>query len=313
MHIQSLFLLKEAMEETNKEKVLILGITGMLGHQLFNRLSANGKFSVFGSARSIRGIEPCFDPDHRNRIFQNVDAVSPESFRKLFADIRPDVVINCIGIIKQLPAANDPLTAIGINSLFPHQVAHLCKEYKCRLIHVSTDCVFSGKKGNYSEHDPSDAEDLYGRTKYLGEVSYPHSITLRTSIIGHELKGKYGLIEWFLAQDKKIRGYRRAIFSGFPTIELARIISDVVIPDDTLNGLYHVSSEPISKFDLLTIVAGTYRKNIEIEPYDGVCENRSLDSSAFRNKTGYEPPSWEKLIDNMYRDYINCRCYRSDD
>jgi dTDP-4-dehydrorhamnose reductase len=185
----------------------------------------------------------------------------------------------------------------------------LCRTAGARLIHISTDCVFDGKKGGYTEEEDSNATDLYGRTKFLGEVAYPHCITLRTSIIGHELKGDRGLIEWFLAQEEPIRGFKKAIFSGFPTIEIARIINDYIIPNDDLQGVYHVSSEPISKYELLRLVAQRYEKQIDIEPDDTVTIDRSLDSSRFRQATGYHPPSWPELVDNMYRNFIDSPYY----
>jgi dTDP-4-dehydrorhamnose reductase len=163
--------------------------------------------------------------------------------------------------------------------------------------------VFSGKQGNYTEDDPPDATDLYGQTKFLGEVKGPNCVTLRTSIIGHELSGRYGLIDWFLAQKDKVRGYTQAIYTGFPTIEMARIISDYVIPNGELSGLYHVSSAPISKHDLLSLVAKRYNKKITIEPYDDFICDRSLDSGRFRNATGYAPPPWEKLVEAMHVDF----------
>ncbi len=292
----------------NKIKVLIFGITGMLGHTLFSELTKNSDFEVYGTVRNNNDIDKWFN-NKKDNVIPDILAHDILLIQECINQIKPRIIINCIGIIKQLPTVNKPQIAISINALLPHQLAQLCGENGCRLIHISTDCVFNGQKGNYTEDDISDAVDFYGRTKFLGEVIYPHCVTLRTSIIGHELKGKYGLVEWFMAQNQKIRGYKKAIFSGFPTIELARIINDYVIPDDKLNGLYHVSSEPISKFDLLNIIAKKYKKNIEIEPYDGVCENRSLDSSMFRTATGYNPPSWEKLVDNMHQHYINCTCY----
>jgi dTDP-4-dehydrorhamnose reductase len=161
----------------------------------------------------------------------------------------------------------------------------------------------------YTENDQSNATDLYGRTKFLGEVSYPHCVTLRTSIIGHELKRKYGLIEWFLAQTQKVRGFRKSIYSGFPTIELARIIHDYVLPNPELSGIYHVSSEPISKYDLLRLVAERYGKETEIAPDDDFVQDRSLDSTFFREKTGYQPPSWDKLIEMMYNDFLANRSF----
>ena len=177
----------------------------------------------------------------------------------------------------------------------------ICRSAGARMIHISTDCVFDGKKGNYTENDSSTADDLYGRSKFLGEVAYPpHCLTLRTSIIGHELKGKLGLVEWFLAQEGKVRGFTHAIYSGFPTIEFARIITDYILPRPELTGVYHVSSDPVSKYDLLNLVAKKYGKKIEIEPYDDFRQDRSLDSSLFRRLTGYMPPSWPELVDQMH-------------
>lgn len=282
----------------------------MLGHTLFLELSRKKEFDIWGTVRSSEGIGKWFGPELISKIIIGVEADDFVSLRKTILDHSPDLLINCIGIIKQIPLANDSIASISINALFPHQLARLCRESGSRLIHVSTDCVFNGQKGNYSEKDASDATDLYGKTKFLGEVVYPHCVTLRTSIIGHELKGKYGLIEWFLSQKGRIRGYTNAIFSGFPTVELSRIIGDFIIPDESLSGLYQVSSEPISKFDLLGLVSKRYGKEIEIEPYDEVRENRSLDSSLFRERTGYHPPPWEKLIDDMYRRYSASASYQ---
>jgi dTDP-4-dehydrorhamnose reductase len=169
--------------------------------------------------------------------------------------------------------------------------------------------VFDGKKGNYTEQDTSNAADLYGKTKYLGEVHYPHCVTLRTSIIGHELKGKYGLVEWFLAQEGRVRGFTNAIYSGFPTVEMARIMGEYVIPSESLSGLYHVSSEPISKYDLLKLVSEKYGKEIEIEPYDEFRQDRSLESAHFRNVSGYVPPSWSELVDRMHMNYMESPYY----
>ena len=167
------------------------------------------------------------------------------------------------------------------------------------MIHISTDCVFSGKKGRYTEDDPSDAEDLYGRTKYLGEVTYPHCITLRTSIIGMELKNRLGLIEWFLAQQGTINGFRNAIYSGFTTDEISRIIAKIIIPNPDLHGLYQVSSEPISKYNLLMLAKGCFKKEIDIQPDEEFHSDRSLDSTRFRKATGYKPPSWQEMINEM--------------
>lgn len=289
-----------------KKKVLILGGTGMLGHMLFTQLSLQKNLDVYATARTSSGLSLWFSSDLVKKIRADVDVDNFDTVIRAFASIQPDIVINCIGLIKQLPMASDPLSAITINSLLPHRISMICRCAGARMIHISTDCVFDGKKGDYTEHDSSNADDLYGRSKFLGEVAYlPHCLTLRTSIIGHELKGKLGLIEWFLAQEGKVRGFTHAIYSGFPTIELARIITDYILPNPELTGIYHVSSDPVSKYDLLKLVAKKYGKKIEIEPFDDFRQDRSLDSSLFRRLTGYMPPSWPELVDKMYQDFIS--------
>ena len=288
-----------------QKKVLILGGTGMLGHVLFMQLFLQKNLDVYATARTSSGLSLWFRPDLVENIRVGVDADNFDTVIRAFASIQPDIVINCIGLIKQLPIASDPLSAIIINSLLPHRISIICRSVGARMIHISTDCVFDGKKGNYTENDSSNADDLYGRSKFLGEVAYsPHCFTLRTSIIGHELKGKLGLIEWFLAQKGEINGFTHAIYSGFPTVELAKIITDYILPNKDLNGVYHVSSDPISKYDLLKLVAERYGRKIEIIPYDEFQQDRSLDSSVFRRITGYTPPSWSELIDKMYQHYI---------
>jgi dTDP-4-dehydrorhamnose reductase len=286
------------------KKVLIIGATGMLGHTLFTRLSERDNLEVYATARSLEGFSQWFAPELLEKIRANVDVYNFDSVLKVLAKVKPDMVINCIGIIKHLPVAQDPIISIAINALFPHKLALSCKVAGAQLIHFSTDCVFAGDKGNYTESDRSDATDLYGRTKFLGEVYYPHCVTLRTSVIGHELNGKYSLIEWFLAQNVKVRGFTRAIYSGFPTVEMARIIADYVIPNTDLTGLYHVSSAPISKHDLLRLVAERYGKRIEIQRYDDFYCDRSLDSGRFRRATGYTPPPWPELVEKMYKEGV---------
>jgi dTDP-4-dehydrorhamnose reductase len=242
---------------------------------------------------------------------RGVDADNFDTVVRALASIQPDIVINCIGLIKQLPWASDPLTAITVNSLLPHRISLICRTAGARMIHMSTDCVFAGRKGLYTETHPATATDLYGRTKSLGEVDYPHCMTIRTSSIGHELKGYHGLVEWFLQQDNSINGYKNAIFSGLPTIELARIFSKYILPNDGLQGIYHISSNPISKYDLLKLIADKYEKKIAIEPYADFHINRSLDSSVFQSKTGYSPPSWVSLVEKMHQHFIDGLPYKN--
>ena len=281
-------------------RILVLGGSGMLGHRLWVTLQETCETWV-----TVRGGSIPF-PDRpqfpKDRICANVDALIFDEVVRSLSLVRPDLVINCIGLIKQVPLANDPLSAIRVNAMLPHQLALICQSAGIRMIHVSTDCVFSGGKGRYLEEDPSDATDLYGRTKFLGEVAYPGTVTLRTSIVGRELKSKLGLIEWFLAQEGEINGYTRAIFSGITTGELGRVIRDFVIPNPDLHGVYHVSSEPISKHDLLTLARDAYGHRVRIRRHDKVIIDRSLDSSRFRAATSYLPPSWESMMKALVED-----------
>lgn len=281
-------------------KVLILGGSGMLGHKLWQNFAK--RFDVYATLRKSPAALPAglFDPA---RMRLGVSTEDFDNVRRVFEELRPQVVVNCIGVIKQDAAGKDPVTSITVNSLFPQRLAKLSQESNARLIHVSTDCVFSGRTGNYREDDSPDAEDLYGRSKLLGEVTGQDCITIRTSMIGRELIGSHGLLEWFLSQQgRKVRGFKRAIFSGFTTQALADLIAGIITDHPRMNGLWHVGSEPISKFDLLTLVKQTYELAIEIEPdNDFVCD-RSLDSTRFRQATGIQPPAWPEMIENLRAD-----------
>ena len=280
-------------------KVLILGITGMLGSTLFKFLQQQKQLQVFGSARSYKFLKH-FSALHAQNVITDVNVEDHNSLLKLFARTKPDLVINCVGIVKQLASSNDPLQSIPINSLLPHQLALLCQSANARFIHISTDCVFSGNRGNYRESDLADAYDLYGRSKLMGEVDYENAITLRTSIIGHELSGNRSLIDWFLSQNGKIKGYSKAIYSGVPTVELSQIILNYVIPNIKLKGLYHVAADPINKFQLLSLVKDIYNKDIEIIQSDELIIDRSLNRERFSEATGYIPSSWPELIKKMH-------------
>jgi dTDP-4-dehydrorhamnose reductase len=261
-------------------------------------MGASPDISVWGSLRSPEAAK-LLPSELRAQLVTGIDVESDESLKGLFALAAPDVVINCVGVVKQLSVAADPLVAIPINSLLPHRLARLTGSMGARLIHISTDCVFLGTRGMYREDEPSDAISLYGRSKYLGEVSYSHTVTLRTSMIGHELADHHGLVEWFLSRQGRVNGFTRAIFSGLPTVELSRVIRDFVIPCQEMRGVYHVSAEPISKFDLLRLVAEVYEKKTEIVPDESLVVDRSLDSSRFRALTGYAPLSWPDMVRGM--------------
>ncbi len=281
-------------------KVMVIGVSGMLGNAVFRVLSQDAAYDVWGTLRSSALLHHFLESSHA-RLVSGVDVLDQDNLLATFARHRPDVVINCVGLIKQLADAKDPLSALPINAMLPHRLARLCQLTGARLIHVSTDCVFAGRKGRYCESDSSDAEDLYGKSKYIGELhDQPHAITLRTSIIGHELNSNHALVDWFLSQSGLVRGFGKAVFSGLPTVELARVMKDFVIPHSQLKGLYHVAADPISKLDLLRLVAAEYGKEIEIHPDDSLVIDRSLDGSRFRHATGYVAPCWPDLIRQMH-------------
>jgi dTDP-4-dehydrorhamnose reductase len=276
-------------------KILVLGASGMLGNAMIRVLSKQANLQVYGTVRSDSS-KRFFSADIAGRLLSGVDVEQHDSLMLAFIRIRPDVVINCVGLIKQLADAEVPLQAIPINSLLPHRLSRLCELIGARLVHMSTDCVFSGDKGGYRESDPSDAQDLYGRSKFLGEVAYPHAITVRTSIIGHELQSAHGLLEWFLLQQGQCKGFVRTIFSGLPTVVLAQIIRDVVIPRPDLCGVYHIAARPISKYELLKLIASVYGKSIEVVSDEQHVNDRSLNSDRFRETTGYIVPEWAELV-----------------
>lgn len=279
--------------------MLVIGANGMIGNAVLRTLSKNKYLNVFGTIRN--GKSKCFFPEKLSpKIIVDIDVEKLDLLVGVIDRVNPDVVINCAGLTKHKTDAEDPLLAIPINALMPHRLARLCSISGARLIHVSTDCVFSGKKGAYVEDDLPDAHDIYGKSKILGEVNYPNSITLRTSTIGHELESRHGLLDWFLSQGKSCAGYRRAIFSGLPTVVFAQVICDVVIPRADLSGLYHIAADPINKFDLLTLIAKEYGKKIEITPNDEFLIDRSLNAKRFHLATGYHAPSWSELIKTMH-------------
>jgi dTDP-4-dehydrorhamnose reductase len=286
-----------------KARVLVLGATGMLGSTLFRALSRDSDLVIFGSIREKSALD-YFPSELHASIISNIYLEDEAALKNMLSIIKPHVVINCIGIIKQLPSAKDNIESIAVNASFPHRLAKNCKAINARLIHFSTDCVFSGKRGLYTEEDEPDASDLYGRTKLLGEVYYENCITLRTSIIGHEINRAMSLVDWFLSQSTEAKGFTKAIFSGLPTIEIARVVKEFIIPNNELSGLYHLSVDPISKFELLKLLAQVYGKDIKVIPHDKIVIDRSLNSNRFRAATGFKPRPWPDLIKNMHEDYV---------
>lgn len=282
-------------------RILILGAGGMLGHKLYQVLGEGP--DVYGTIRG--GFESVaafgiFDPE---RIVAGLDVTDEKALDRAITDVRPDVVINAVGVIKQKPSSKDVETTLTINSIVPHRLAALSEQRGFRLVCISTDCVFKGDRGGYTEDDVPDAIDLYGQSKHWGEVTEGNCLTLRTSIIGHELSTSHSLIDWFFSnRGGKVKGFRRAIYSGFPTVTFSRLLAKILSDHPDLHGLYHVSSEPIDKHSLLEIVRLAASLDIEIEPDDDFAIDRSLNSDRFRTVTGFRPAGWEEMIREMCSD-----------
>lgn len=282
-------------------KILIIGAGGMLGHKLFQSCQRN--HDVVGTVRSPKVPMLGVGRDSPASLITGIDISNIEDVRAVVASTRCDVVVNCAGVVKQVPAGKDPIECIRVNALFPHLLAEICNQSKVRLIHVSTDCVFTGERGMYTEKDIPDSRDLYGVTKSLGEIQCEGAVTLRTSIIGRELVGSHGLVEWFLqSRARRFDGFRNAVFSGVTTTEFARIALRIIEDFSSLSGLYHLSGEPISKLDLLSLIARTYKINRPIIPVDEPVIDRSLDSTLLRTVLNYSPPSWSDMIHEMASD-----------
>lgn len=283
------------------KKVLVLGGAGMLGHKMLQ--VASERFDVYATFRSNVDAYVALGLISRERAVTGVDAMQFETVERAIAEVRPDFVLNCIGIVKQLAEGHDPILSISVNSLFPHRVAAVCKAIGARVIHVSTDCVFSGRKGMYREGDPPDAEDLYGRSKLLGEVAGENALTLRTSIIGREVRSTTGLVEWFLSNaGGTVNGFSEAIYSGLTTLALANLICELMERDEPLHGLYQVSAEPINKYDLLVLLNDAFGANVMIRRSTELRIDRSLDSTRFREVAGWQPAAWPDMVAALAND-----------
>ena len=285
--------------------LMILGVNGMLGSTLFKYFSDRKSVKIVGILRKRSNLPKSYKY-YKSKDIYEYNFIENYELEKLFNHLQPKIIINCAGIVKQHPSAKDPINNIQINALFPHRLNKLCNLRNVKLIHISTDCVFSGKKGFYNENDFADPIDLYGMSKFLGEVITENALTLRTSYIGEELISQRGLLSWFLSQKDTVQGFSKAIYSGLPTVEIARIIDQFILPKLHLKGLYHISSDPIDKFSLLNIINNVYKKNIKIIKETNFSINRSLDSSKFRIETGYQPLEWDNAIEIM-KDFGNTK------
>lgn len=284
------------------KRLLVIGANGMLGGSVFRYFSQIPEYETLGSVRNIAAGSDLVKHGFSN-ICTGVDVRDNKRLLDVFSEFKPDYVFNCVGLIKQLNDGKNPIAAIEINALLPHRLASLATQFNCKLIHFSTDCVFSGSKGNYLESDIPDARDIYGRSKLLGEVEYECHLTLRTSIIGHEINSCVSLVDWFLSQKKAIDGFSKAVFSGLPTCYVAEFIHHYVLSKPDLSGLYHLSVKPIDKYSLLTLIRDIYQHGVEINEQSDFVIDRSLNSNRLRNISGANVPTWPELIKRMHDEY----------
>jgi dTDP-4-dehydrorhamnose reductase len=291
-------------------KILIIGGTGMLGHKAVQVLK--NKFDVYATIRSDFQAVERFEIFEKTNTFSNIDVENDDALKNIITDLKPEFVLNAVGIIKQLESSKNVIKTLTVNSIFPHKIAEYAAVAGVKVVTVSTDCVFRGDKGNYKEEDISDATDVYGKSKNLGELYAEHCLTLRTSIIGREIGTAHSLVEWFLSnRGRRVNGFINAIYSGFPTIVLAEIIADLIIEQPNLHGLYHVSSRPISKYDLIRLINEKFDARIEIETFADFYMDRSLNSEKFQNATGFVAPEWETMIERMADDSTPYEVWRN--
>ena len=281
-------------------KILILGSSGLLGNTLTKYFFEKSNYKTYGYLRDSSKLK-FFKKKYISRLSVIQNVLKINDLRRKIKELSPEVIINCIGQTNKISGQNlnNIENFININSLFPFRLKEICDEIQARLIHFSSDCVFSGEKGFYSEKDNPDPTDIYGKSKLLGELNNKNIITIRKSVIGHELDSKKGLLEWFLNQEESVEGFKEAIFSGLTVLELARIIDMYILPNRDINGIIHLSAEPISKYELLEIIAKQYNKLIKIKPNKEIKIDRSLNSEYFKKLTGYKSDPWPLLINSM--------------
>ena len=282
-------------------KILILGASGMIGIAIYNQLVKNDNFQVIGTTSNLQS-KIFLENKKQLGSIKIFDFLKEKKIKEFLKSINPEIIINCAGIIKQNPSIDNKINTIFLNSILPNQISMVASKENIKFIHISTDCVFSGKRGSYLETENPDPVDLYGRTKLIGETNNSRDLILRTSLVGHELYTKNGLLEWFLSQDIKCKGFKKAFFSGLTTIAFAKLVEKILLNKLDLKGLYHVSSSVISKFDFLNKVKVIYKKNIEIEEDNKFFIDRSLNGTALEKKINYKPDTWDHMIEQMFEE-----------
>jgi dTDP-4-dehydrorhamnose reductase len=281
-------------------RILILGVSGLIGHKLYQKLST--RFGdVFGTLHGDRSRFAWTGLFNGLNVVEHVDVSNFAQLEGVLQAISPDVVLNCAGITKRRPEINLSLQAIGVNALFPHRLAKWAELHNRRVIHFSTDCVFDGAVGNYTETSPTTGKDAYGQTKALGEIRYDHTLTLRSSFIGRELSVHSELLDWLLQQrGNTIKGFTKALYSGISTIEMARIVGDLIEHHPEINGLHQLSTpEPISKYELLCMARDAFDVEVEIIPDDTFEIKPTLDGSLLRSKLQINLPTWPVMMRDL--------------
>lgn len=279
-------------------KIIILGANGLIGYNILTTFLENPNFEVLAFVRDKKKFNS-FRPDLLKKLIFDFSIYNLPDLEKTLLNLNPDVVVNCIGITKHRISEFSTEDIIYTNALFPHYLLNICEKQNIRCIQISTDCVFLGNKGKYSEDDVPDALDLYGKTKSLGELLTGNSLTLRISTIGFELDTKYGLLEWFLSQKGECYGYSKAYFTGLPCKFFAKILADLLINHKQLKGLYHIASEPIDKFSLLELIKDTFKINVNIKKNDTFLLDRSLDARKFNSALSFDSPKWCDLVKTL--------------
>lgn len=275
----------------------------MIGHQLWNKLRHQFPGQVYGTLKQPVSHYAHFKLFEEAKIFSGVDVMDFKSIEKVLNELKPQWIINCIGVTLRKTEAADFEKCIELNSMLPHRLKAWATAHQAKVIHFSTDCIFDGSQGNYTEADAPSAKDLYGKSKFLGEIQGPHALTLRLSFFGRELEKKTEIVEWLLAQKgKKIKGYSRAMYSGISTLRLAQEVSKIIQKFPTLNGLYHISSKPISKYDMLVLLNEAFNTQIEIEKFDDFVNDKSLNSTPYKQITSFTPPEWKEMIQELATD-----------
>ncbi len=278
------------------KKIIILGSTGMMGSMLTRVLKKDKRFQILCTYRNFEKVKIL---NLNQNQLKKINVSNLEDIKKLIIRFKPDYLINCIGLIKQLCNKKNLKETKFLNSTFPKKISKIAEKNKFKIIHLSTDCVFSGKKGNYKEKDTADAEDIYGKSKFNGEVKSKFVINIRTSIIGNELTTSLSLLNWFLKQ-KKVNGFNQAYFSGLTTLELSNIlIKKIILNNKFSSGLFHVSGPNISKLILLKLIKKIYKRKTIINIDNNFKIDRSLNSSKFKKITKYKKKSWLVMIKNL--------------